>query len=221
MCPQVVDFLDWKKLEIISPYFIYKHTNKINGKCYIGRTKNGLKRFYSKCHTLSQNKSGCTALQNAINKYGFDNFTTEILCYVESENELADLEVYYIKKWNSLTPHGYNIKLGDKFVKMEDVAYEQKLSTYDLYTEIHEDKINKWAKERLDMDTGIENVYMHYHKLEFEICDNEGNPSVSIYVSSFKRLKEIILNSMKLPFKINDYTAYEQFMDYLFKRGKI
>ena len=63
---------------------IYKITNLINKNFYIGSTKNIGSRYRTHVYTLKNNKSNCTILQNAINKYGINNFLFE--CIEISEN---------------------------------------------------------------------------------------------------------------------------------------
>lgn len=77
---------------------IYKFTNKINNKSYIGQSINISKRikdhFYKA--TCSKDVSFNSILHQTIRKYGIENFKTEVLeeCTVE---ELDELEKYYIK----------------------------------------------------------------------------------------------------------------------------
>jgi len=85
---------------------IYKTTNIINNKIYIGQTTNidkWNKGYY---------KGSGEALVLAILKYGKQNFKSEFICYANSQLELDDLETFYIKEFNSLVPNGYNISLG-------------------------------------------------------------------------------------------------------------
>mgnify|MGYP002658749408 CR=1 FL=1 len=56
-------------------YCVYKHTNKINGKVYIGQSSN-IKERWSRKGTCYK---GCTYFYNAIQKYGWDNFEHIIL----------------------------------------------------------------------------------------------------------------------------------------------
>lgn len=90
--------------------YIYILRNKVNSKCYIGQSIYYPKeRFYA--HKNSN--SGCIALQNAITKYGWDNFESEVIHYPECSLEaLNDLEQWYIIRENSLVPYGYNLKDG-------------------------------------------------------------------------------------------------------------
>lgn len=93
---------------------IYIITNNINGKVYIGQSKNIQQRW--KAHRTRPFNSNAetynTPLYRAIRKYGLNNFSFEILeeCLVE---ELNKKEKYYIDKYNSNDlEHGYNLTNG-------------------------------------------------------------------------------------------------------------
>lgn len=92
---------------------IYKITNLINGKCYIGQSVNIQKRFISH-KSIAFNpkaKSYNYPLYRAIRKYGWENFYFEILeeCKLE---ELNEREKYYISKYQAHGPKGYNLDDG-------------------------------------------------------------------------------------------------------------
>ena len=82
---------------------IYKITNKINGKNYIGQSVHIERRWQEHCLPSAR-----SAIAKAIQKYGKNNFSFEILeqCTI---GELDNREDYYMKKYNSLTPNGYNV----------------------------------------------------------------------------------------------------------------
>ena len=87
--------------------FIYKITNKINGKSYIGQTIQNVKeRFYQHCATKCSQAILNMVIHKAINKYGKSNFTIEVIEEVESTN-LNDRERYWIKYYDSYN-NGYN-----------------------------------------------------------------------------------------------------------------
>uniref|UniRef100_A0A6C0K939 GIY-YIG domain-containing protein n=1 Tax=viral metagenome TaxID=1070528 RepID=A0A6C0K939_9ZZZZ len=90
--------------------YIYKITNIISNKCYIGETiqDDALKRFKSHI-SASRRGSGCPALRDAFKKYGFENFKFDVLIICFDEDRFR-YEKEYIKKYNSLVPNGYNIK---------------------------------------------------------------------------------------------------------------
>lgn len=88
--------------------YIYKITNKINGKCYIGQTIDIVKRFdkYRRLCVKGQPK-----IYNALKKYGVDSFSFEILDTVSDQDTLDFLEDIYILCFDSIE-YGYNSKPG-------------------------------------------------------------------------------------------------------------
>jgi group I intron endonuclease len=92
--------------------FIYKITNIISNKCYIGETKksNPYLRWNEHKRKITQG-IGCPALQDAVKKYGVDNFKFEILIICFDEDRFT-YEIDYIKKYNSMSPNGYNLTKG-------------------------------------------------------------------------------------------------------------
>jgi group I intron endonuclease len=90
---------------------IYLITNNITNEKYVGITKLKLKsRFYFHKTTLN-----CPRLSNAIKKYGGDNFKIEILFNAFSIKDMINLENYFIKLYNTLSPSGYNLREGGKY----------------------------------------------------------------------------------------------------------
>lgn len=86
--------------------YIYKTTNNINGKIYIGKkhSKIFLENYYG---------SG-KLIKRAIEKYGLENFVVEIIEECNTLEELNNREIYYIEFFNShfSLGKGYNIALG-------------------------------------------------------------------------------------------------------------
>ena len=80
---------------------IYKTTNLINGKFYIGQDSNNNPEYYG---------SGLN-LKRAINKYGRENFLKEIIEYCPTKQELNQRECYWIKETKA-QELGYNIAEG-------------------------------------------------------------------------------------------------------------
>lgn len=90
--------------------FIYKITNKVNGKIYIGQTIMPIKNRMYKHYSQARTGKGITGIDAAIRKYGKDNFEIEQL--VECPNEdLNQQEQFYISKYKSFED-GYNLTIG-------------------------------------------------------------------------------------------------------------
>lgn len=106
--------------------YIYKITNKVNGKSYIGQTRYTIEfRWRQHIH-----KKDNTYFHNAIKKYGVDNFIVEKLeeCNIEDLNEK---EIYYIAKYNTFKD-GYNLTIGgdgNRTLLLDD-KYEEISSLY-------------------------------------------------------------------------------------------
>lgn len=105
---------------------IYKITNLLNGKIYIGQTigtlksrKNGYKK---EMHMAKVHGRTSRPIVNALNKYGMHNFEfTTVEDEVQSMEELNRLEEYYIKHTESLIEQGgYNIMLGGDNRRMSE-----------------------------------------------------------------------------------------------------
>lgn len=99
-------------------WIIYKHTNKINGKCYIGQTKQLLEeRWKNGLGYNPYDDSRFSIFWSAIKKYGWSNFNHEILEANIPSQELANKrEIFYIEKYKSYVGfenyNGYNMTLG-------------------------------------------------------------------------------------------------------------
>lgn len=90
-------------------FCVYMHTNKINGKKYIGQTCLKTERRWNN----GKGYKSCPHFYRAIQKYGWDNFKHEIL-YDHLEREEANhIEEILIAKYNTINiQYGYNLKSG-------------------------------------------------------------------------------------------------------------
>ena len=92
---------------------IYIITNKTNGKMYIGQQidiDKRIKEHFWKAFCKKDCQYKCI-LHAALRKYGIDTFEWRVLEECR-EDDLDSLEIYYIEKYNTLTPNGYNILSG-------------------------------------------------------------------------------------------------------------
>lgn len=88
--------------------FVYRIVNMINGKCYVGKTTQSLE-----CRIERHlDGKGSQLVSQAINKYGRDNFRSEILEELLTIEELNLREMFWIKHYDSVSPNGYNLTVG-------------------------------------------------------------------------------------------------------------
>lgn len=92
-------------------HYLYKITNTVNGKMYIGVTKDPEKRKAQ--HLNSKPIKGKNfPIRLAVQKYGKENFLFEVIC-IGDESYIYDLEVKAISLYSTMR-NGYNIKPGGK-----------------------------------------------------------------------------------------------------------
>lgn len=81
---------------------------EIDSKIYVGQTNNTQKRF-----TAHRNeKSACSYIRNALQKYGVENATIRILERDLNPDDANVMEAFYIEILDTLAPKGYNLTIG-------------------------------------------------------------------------------------------------------------
>lgn len=89
---------------------IYLRTNLVNGKQYVGQAQN--MQYRENQWRCMKNHYAGRLINNARNKYGFENWSLKILAECDNQEELNKLEVYYINIYNTKAPNGYNLTDG-------------------------------------------------------------------------------------------------------------
>jgi group I intron endonuclease len=123
---------------------IYKITNLLTNKMYIGQTRSHylnrgkyrpfsytgrFKSHISESKSLSKSQMSCRYLNSAFNKYGIENFNCELILTCEI-NELDIYETKYISEFNTRYPNGYNLTNGGQkcgFEKGKKVILEEEV----------------------------------------------------------------------------------------------
>lgn len=114
--------------------YIYKITNQINGKIYIGKTLKTIEeRFKEHCNSYKKKRNEKRPLYSAMNKYGIENFDIKEVekCDDRSVNER---EKYWIEYYGSFK-NGYNATLGG-----DGKAYIDRELVIKTYNEIQNQK---------------------------------------------------------------------------------
>ena len=86
---------------------VYKLTNLLNGKVYVGQTVRTLEQRIDQHKRRSE-----SVVSQAIKKYGWENFSAEILEECQTQEELDRREIFWIAKLDCIAPKGYNLNEG-------------------------------------------------------------------------------------------------------------
>ena len=139
--------------------YIYKITHKESKKSYIGQT---IKDLEERWREHLKKTSNCRYLSYALKKYGKDAFDFKLICICFDE-DLNWYEIDYMKKYNTISPNGYNLREGgnsgkqhedtkkkisdtlkDKYAKQEIIS--KKVFLGKKLTDEHKAKISKGGK---------------------------------------------------------------------------
>lgn len=118
---------------------IYKFTNKVNGMAYVGQSSNIQKRY-------NQHKNvdhEFTLFHDAIKEFGFDSFDFEVIETCQ-KNELNEKEIFYIQKFNTIYPNGYNKSPGGQIghtIKLASISNVDEIITLLKETDMSNDEI--------------------------------------------------------------------------------
>jgi group I intron endonuclease len=201
--------------------YIYKITNIINNKCYIGETKKNNPECRWNEHKSKINKGiGCPRLQYAVKKYGIENFKFDILIICFDEDRYK-FEKEYIKKYNSLAPNGYNLTPGGEgggfYGKKHNIKSKDKIKKS--LTEIYKDselrkKIscrNKIIMNSEDMKIKIKEALKNSEKYKNAKKGNiNKNKHTSETIDKLKNITHNYFNDDKNIIKHREIMAYKK-----------
>lgn len=108
---------------------IYKVTNIVDNKTYVGKTKNGIEsRKLKHISSLNTKSKKHYKLYEAIKEHGISNFEWEVIDSAVTDAELNEKEMKWIKQLNTIFPNGYNLNqggLGNKGYKHSKESIEK------------------------------------------------------------------------------------------------
>lgn len=180
-------------------YKVYMHTNKINGKKYIGITKTSVDRRWQNGHGYK----GCTLFNRAIEKYGWNNFEHDILYDGLSKEEAEQKEIELISKYQSNNKDfGYNLESGGNCAGMHSAETIEKISKAlrgrKQPKEVIEKRTKslKGKKKMTADDIKKLNEAKHRPVIQYSVSGD--------FIAEYKSIKDAaILNGFKSPNNIN------------------
>lgn len=166
--------------------YIYKITNNINNKIYIGKTEFDIqKRFKEHCRD-SKKEYKNRPLYNAMNKYGIEHFKIE---EIEECNNPEERERYWIEYYNSFK-NGYNATLGgdgkayiDYDLVLETYKQLQNIQKVSKQLKISEDSVHNILKIKQQQILTSQEVNKNQNGIMINQYDLEGN-----YIQTFSCL---------------------------------
>lgn len=201
---------------------IYKITNMINGKIYIGQSKSLNKRKSDHFRALERGRHQNIHLQYAVNKYGLGNFNFEVIERIEVE-ELTNRENYWMEFYKS-----YNREKGYNIHRPSDnrSGYEASEETKERISKSKIEYTDEYLLSIL-VDFYNENGRVFTHK---EVGSENGYPSYGIYhyrFGSFKKALELagILDNVKNRYafernKITKEVVIDSYLNFIKKHGR-
>jgi len=180
---------------------IYKITNLITNKMYVGQTRSHylnrekyrpfghmgrFKSHISESKSISKSDTSCRYLNSAFNKYGIENFVCELIttCNID---DLDIYEIKYISELNTKFPNGYNLTNGGqkqgfikgKKIKLTDIVKPIKKSTLNRNLKRSEEtkqlisqRLKEYKKDPLVRENNMRRVQQQHLNNRFEKYKN-------------------------------------------------
>ena len=175
---------------------IYKATNTINGKVYIGQTVCDFHKRQIKHFSKANAEKPSMHFHKALKKYGKDVFIWEIIEQCQSKQELDDMEFHYIKQYDSFK-NGYNMTLGGEGTigRVCDASVRLKISNSKKGTLASEEtraKLSRMHRGKTKLEAHVKNVANSVSRY-WEITYPDGN------IITIRNLEEFCRNNNLLP----------------------
>jgi group I intron endonuclease len=121
-------------------YYVYKITNSINDKVYVGRTIRSIEQRYKE-HLQSLENGDTRHLYSAMRKYGANNFKIELIEECSTLDEMIEKEAYYCELLEAYTK-GYNMTTAGEINPMEcekaKASHKRKMQSEEVKSKISE-----------------------------------------------------------------------------------
>lgn len=138
-------------------FYLYKITNVLNGKVYIGQSVSPEARWRRHKSDARTGKNQFY-LYRAMRKDSLQNFTFEIIAQAKSLEDIDIIEVVCIRQYNSSDKkYGYNIALGGNGKRVVSEETKRKLSKINTGKKATEETKNKMSQSMLGKNSGEKN----------------------------------------------------------------
>ena len=188
--------------------YIYRTTNLINNKIYIGQHK------YDKQEIDKSYLGSGKLLLEAIKKYGRNNFDCEILDWCETQQDLNDKEIYYIKLFQSKAIFGnYNLSDGG-FVPRLSGELNGNYGHHRPHTEAEKIHLSNILK-------GHKPTFTRKHTLEERLkMSAEGKQKLhNIYFKDYKQLSQHHTGARMMTNGLEQHWVYKDDIDTMLSKG--
>jgi len=194
---------------------VYCITNKITNKKYVGQTAQSLEKRVRGHRFLSSATYKNMPIAWAIQKYGWDNFSVEILCECNSREELNIKEVEFVIKLDTMVPQGYNLRAGGGVVSLVSEALKEKMRSRNLgkkaseeskkrmseahqgqtLSEVNKEKLRQMYKGQKLSDLAYQNALKATVKT-YQFLNPAGEPQTVTNLREFCRVQDLNYLSM-------------------------
>ena len=129
-------------------YCVYVHTNKVNGKKYVGQTCQKPEKRWNSGKGYKDN----VYFTNAIQKYGWNNFDHEVIAFNLTKEEADNFEILLIKTINSTNPNiGYNLQYGGSHGQPSEIS---RINIKNAAQKSHQDP--EWKRKQSESHIGLQ-----------------------------------------------------------------
>lgn len=170
-------------------YYVYKITNLINGKIYIGKSNTNKNRWKDHLN-IAKNKYPNTYkyVHKSINKYGANNFTYEVLEYFDDEDLSYEAEMKYVTLFNSNnSKYGMNLDSGGAGGKQHNEESIEKIRSWHTGIKYSDESKNKMSQSHIGQIPGNKKISddMAQHIKEYYLNKR------SLKIKDFKIINEL------------------------------
>ena len=193
-------------------YLIYKHTNLINNKVYIGQTCQKAKIRWQYGGGYKHNAH----FQAAIKKYGWNNFSHEILFEDLTKEQADTLEIKLINEYKSYNEnYGYNIARGGSSNTLYATKEEADLAHKKIQHMAYKKMIANEEYAQKMRDISLKTYYANKNNLKYMQARSKSNQKSRAKVHSIRlELKEYYI---KFPYL---FTEDEIYLAFSYKNNK-